>query len=234
MAAREFQRSLLVLPDVPKRSGMKIVAARSLRNHHRGPRGPAQSREVARTSEPRRPAHQYRRQACRTDRLRAAFLRFQGDRVRDLKGARNGAQSRLAYAFAFTPDRFAVSPPGACYGLGSCGWHIWPGGASGRTAGVALGGRSGSADASESGYFAVRGMLAKTVTEAARFVAERGVLKEGAPILLKFHADRCTLRISGHAEGCRASASRPRPRWSGFTARRGSAEYDRIAQTPND
>jgi len=50
----------------------------------------------------------------------------------------------------------------------------------------ALGGRAGSADASESGYFAVRGMLAKTVTEAARFVAERGVLKEGAPILLKF------------------------------------------------
>jgi hypothetical protein len=45
----------------------------------------------------------------------------------------------------------------------------------------ALGGRVGSADVSESGYFAVRGMLAKTVTEAARFV-----LKEGAPILLKF------------------------------------------------
>jgi hypothetical protein len=50
----------------------------------------------------------------------------------------------------------------------------------------ALGGRAGSADASESGYFAVRGVLAKTVTEAARFVAERGVIKEGAPILLKF------------------------------------------------
>jgi hypothetical protein len=50
----------------------------------------------------------------------------------------------------------------------------------------ALGGRAGSADASESGYFAVRGMLAKTVTEAARFVAERGVIKDGAPILLKF------------------------------------------------
>ena len=50
----------------------------------------------------------------------------------------------------------------------------------------ALGGRAGLADASESGYFAVRGMLAKTVTEAARFVAERGVIKEGAPILLKF------------------------------------------------
>jgi EcsC protein family len=50
----------------------------------------------------------------------------------------------------------------------------------------ALGGRPGSTDASESGYFAVRSMLAKTVTEAARFVAERGVIKEGAPILLKF------------------------------------------------
>jgi EcsC protein family len=50
----------------------------------------------------------------------------------------------------------------------------------------ALGGRAGSVDASESGYFAVRGMLAKTVTEAARFVAERGVIKEGAPILLRF------------------------------------------------
>jgi hypothetical protein len=50
----------------------------------------------------------------------------------------------------------------------------------------ALGGRAGSDDASESGYFAVRGMLAKTVTEAARFVAERGVINEGAPILLKF------------------------------------------------
>jgi EcsC protein family len=50
----------------------------------------------------------------------------------------------------------------------------------------ALGGRAKSKDASESGYFAVRSVLAKTVTEAARFVAERGVIKEGAPILLKF------------------------------------------------
>ena len=35
----------------------------------------------------------------------------------------------------------------------------------------ALGGRTGSADPSESGYFAVRAMLAKSVTEAARFIA---------------------------------------------------------------
>jgi uncharacterized protein (DUF697 family) len=50
----------------------------------------------------------------------------------------------------------------------------------------ALGGRSGSDDASESGYFAVRGMLAKTVSEAARYIAERGVVGEGAPVLVRF------------------------------------------------
>jgi hypothetical protein len=50
----------------------------------------------------------------------------------------------------------------------------------------ALGGRAGSSDASESGYFAVRGMLAKSVSEAARFVAERGLIEEGAPIVVRF------------------------------------------------
>jgi hypothetical protein len=50
----------------------------------------------------------------------------------------------------------------------------------------ALGGRPGSADAFESGYFAVRGMLAKSVTQAARFVVERGVVEEGSPILVRF------------------------------------------------
>jgi EcsC protein family len=50
----------------------------------------------------------------------------------------------------------------------------------------ALGGRADSDDASESGYFAVRGMLAKTVTEAARYIAERGAIKEGGPVLLRF------------------------------------------------
>jgi hypothetical protein len=52
----------------------------------------------------------------------------------------------------------------------------------------ALGGRTGSADAAESGYFAVRGMLAKSVTEAARFIAERGIIEEGGPILVRFIA----------------------------------------------
>ncbi len=50
----------------------------------------------------------------------------------------------------------------------------------------ALGGRAGSADASQSGYFTVRGMLAKSITEAARFIAERGVIEEGAPVLVRF------------------------------------------------
>ena len=50
----------------------------------------------------------------------------------------------------------------------------------------ALGGRTGSTDASESGYFAIRGMLAKSVTEAARFIAERGAIEEGGPILVRF------------------------------------------------
>jgi hypothetical protein len=50
----------------------------------------------------------------------------------------------------------------------------------------ALGGRSDSDDATRRGYFAVRAMLARTVTEAARFVAERGVATEGAPVLVRF------------------------------------------------
>src|SRR5262245_11688619 len=33
-----------------------------------------------------------------------------------------------------------------------------------------------------------RGLLAKSVAEAARFIAERGVLAEGAPVLVRFIA----------------------------------------------
>jgi hypothetical protein len=38
---------------------------------------------------------------------------------------------------------------------------------------------------SESSYFAVRGLLAKSVSEAARFVVERGISEESAPVILK-------------------------------------------------
>jgi EcsC protein family len=50
----------------------------------------------------------------------------------------------------------------------------------------ALGGRAGSDDASESGYFAVRAMLATSVSEAARFISERGVARQGSPMLVRF------------------------------------------------
>ena len=50
----------------------------------------------------------------------------------------------------------------------------------------ALGTRDGEANAAESGYFAARGLLAKSVAEAARFIAERGVVAEGAPVLVRF------------------------------------------------
>ena len=50
----------------------------------------------------------------------------------------------------------------------------------------ALGGRAKSDDASESGYFALRGLLAQSVTEAARYITNRGVIEEGAPVLVRF------------------------------------------------
>src|SRR5262245_31530388 len=53
---------------------------------------------------------------------------------------------------------------------------------------IALGTRDGEANAAESGYFAARGLLAKSVAEAARFIAERGALAEGAPVLVRFIA----------------------------------------------
>src|SRR6186997_734760 len=48
----------------------------------------------------------------------------------------------------------------------------------------ALGGKSSSDDAAESGYFAVRAGLATAVTEAARYLAEKGVGAGGAPALV--------------------------------------------------
>ena len=52
----------------------------------------------------------------------------------------------------------------------------------------ALGGLKGDADAANSGYFAVRGLLAKSVAEAARFIVDRGVLAEGGPVLVRLIA----------------------------------------------
>jgi len=50
----------------------------------------------------------------------------------------------------------------------------------------ALGGRTGNDDASETGYFAIRAALARSVSEAARFLAERGFVEHTSPALVRF------------------------------------------------
>jgi hypothetical protein len=52
----------------------------------------------------------------------------------------------------------------------------------------ALGGRAGEGDVLGNGYFAVRASLAKALMEAGRFIAERGIVAEGAPVLVRFMA----------------------------------------------
>ncbi len=49
----------------------------------------------------------------------------------------------------------------------------------------ALGGSSPRDNAAETGYFAVRIALARAVSEAAQFVAQRGLAEEGAPALVR-------------------------------------------------
>jgi len=50
----------------------------------------------------------------------------------------------------------------------------------------ALGGNSEKDNLSDTGYFAVRATLAKAVTEAAEYIATKGIAKESAPALVKF------------------------------------------------
>jgi hypothetical protein len=49
----------------------------------------------------------------------------------------------------------------------------------------ALGGRSAADNAAESGYFAARVAMASAVSEAAKFLAEKGMSKVGAPALVR-------------------------------------------------
>jgi EcsC protein family len=49
----------------------------------------------------------------------------------------------------------------------------------------ALGGRARSHTAIDSSYFAIRGMLAKSVSESARFILQRGLADETAPVLMR-------------------------------------------------
>lgn len=52
----------------------------------------------------------------------------------------------------------------------------------------AMGGSSAEDDASESGYFAVRTALAQAVSEAAKYVARRSAVEEGAPVIVRLLA----------------------------------------------
>ncbi len=52
----------------------------------------------------------------------------------------------------------------------------------------ALGGCSWKDNASESGYYAVKALLASQVSEAAKYIVERGVAEEGAPALVRLIA----------------------------------------------
>jgi EcsC protein family len=50
---------------------------------------------------------------------------------------------------------------------------------------LGLGSRVETDDAAKGDYFIIRGILAKSVTEAARFIAERGIIEEGSPVLVR-------------------------------------------------
>jgi hypothetical protein len=52
----------------------------------------------------------------------------------------------------------------------------------------ALGGPSRHDDSSESGYFVVRSALARAVTEASEYLAEKTIIEEGAPSLVRLIA----------------------------------------------
>jgi hypothetical protein len=52
----------------------------------------------------------------------------------------------------------------------------------------ALGGRSEKDNSSESGYYAVKALLAKQVSEAAKYIVEKGFAEEGAPVLVRLIA----------------------------------------------
>lgn len=52
----------------------------------------------------------------------------------------------------------------------------------------ALGGRSQNDDESEVGYYAIRAALTKTISDAAKYIAEKGITEKGAPVLVRLIA----------------------------------------------
>lgn len=63
----------------------------------------------------------------------------------------------------------------------------------------ALGGKSKSDNATESGYFVVRAALAKSVAEAVEFITTKTLAEEGAPALIRFIvkiAERFSIQVT--------------------------------------
>ena len=68
----------------------------------------------------------------------------------------------------------------------------------------ALGGESKSDDGTETGYYTIKAMLANSISEAAKFIIEKGVIEEGAPVILKLItkiAERFSIQITEKAIG---------------------------------
>lgn len=66
----------------------------------------------------------------------------------------------------------------------------------------ALGGVSDTDDGTESGYYAVRALLAKSVADAAEFLAAKTLTDEGAPVLVRFIAkvaERFSIQVTEKA-----------------------------------
>lgn len=66
----------------------------------------------------------------------------------------------------------------------------------------AMGGTSQADDGAETGYFAVRAALAGAMTEAGKYLIERGLTKSGAPPLVRFLseiASRYSIQVSEKA-----------------------------------
>jgi hypothetical protein len=53
----------------------------------------------------------------------------------------------------------------------------------------ALGGRSRGDNAAETAYYAVRAALTRALSEAAEFIAQRGMVEEGTPIVIRVMAN---------------------------------------------
>lgn len=53
----------------------------------------------------------------------------------------------------------------------------------------ALGGRSRADNAADAAYYAVRAALTRTLSEAAEFIAQRGMVEEGTPIVIRVMAN---------------------------------------------